>query len=126
MGAPLWASVEKRMTHVTPIRESVVGALRNAETLAIMGRDGEYGGDSRYDHVHSAFGDIARLLKCALTELAEPNLAAMQAGEILLKEWSGTPEPQRQLRDTIHGILNAQRSEERRVGKECRSRWSPY
>ena len=23
-------------------------------------------------------------------------------------------------------ILNAQRSEERRVGKECRSRWSPY
>ena len=23
-------------------------------------------------------------------------------------------------------ILNAERSEERRVGKECRSRWSPY
>ena len=23
-------------------------------------------------------------------------------------------------------IANAQRSEERRVGKECRSRWSPY
>src|SRR5260370_16217769 len=26
-----------------------------------------------------------------------------------------------------HGLLaNAKRSEERRVGKECRSRWSPY
>ena len=24
------------------------------------------------------------------------------------------------------GIKNANRSEERRVGKECRSRWSPY
>ena len=24
------------------------------------------------------------------------------------------------------GIKNAMRSEERRVGKECRSRWSPY
>jgi len=25
-----------------------------------------------------------------------------------------------------HGALGPQRSEERRVGKECRSRWSPY
>ena len=24
------------------------------------------------------------------------------------------------------GVLYAERSEERRVGKECRSRWSPY
>ena len=26
----------------------------------------------------------------------------------------------------IHGLEKAMRSEERRVGKECRSRWSPY
>ena len=26
----------------------------------------------------------------------------------------------------IKGIVNLRRSEERRVGKECRSRWSPY
>ena len=26
----------------------------------------------------------------------------------------------------IHGAVQAIRSEERRVGKECRSRWSPY
>ena len=26
----------------------------------------------------------------------------------------------------IHCIMLAERSEERRVGKECRSRWSPY
>ena len=35
------------------------------------------------------------------------------------------------LTDFTHNLLNAplldkQRSEERRVGKECRSRWSPY
>ena len=27
---------------------------------------------------------------------------------------------------SIAGVLGALRSEERRVGKECRSRWSPY
>ena len=26
----------------------------------------------------------------------------------------------------VNGITVSQRSEERRVGKECRSRWSPY
>ena len=26
----------------------------------------------------------------------------------------------------VHRIFGSQRSEERRVGKECRSRWSPY
>ena len=27
---------------------------------------------------------------------------------------------------SIFGLVGANRSEERRVGKECRSRWSPY
>ena len=27
---------------------------------------------------------------------------------------------------SVYGIVNGTRSEERRVGKECRSRWSPY
>ena len=27
---------------------------------------------------------------------------------------------------SIQGKMNCRRSEERRVGKECRSRWSPY
>ena len=33
-----------------------------------------------------------------------------------------------QFRDTDHAadLFAAERSEERRVGKECRSRWSPY
>ena len=31
-----------------------------------------------------------------------------------------------QTTSTPYGILTVLRSEERRVGKECRSRWSPY
>ena len=30
------------------------------------------------------------------------------------------------IRELIHEHLQYARSEERRVGKECRSRWSPY
>ena len=29
-------------------------------------------------------------------------------------------------RGEIHALVGENRSEERRVGKECRSRWSPY
>ena len=29
-------------------------------------------------------------------------------------------------RTEMNKIINKRRSEERRVGKECRSRWSPY
>src|SRR2546425_2356723 len=28
--------------------------------------------------------------------------------------------------NAVYGLMRAERSEERRVGKECRSRWSPY
>ena len=36
-----------------------------------------------------------------------------------------TDHPLRPIRAMVDGILK-ERSEERRVGKECRSRWSPY
>ena len=38
------------------------------------------------------------------------------------KKETGTPSPREVLTDMFPTI----RSEERRVGKECRSRWSPY
>ena len=31
-----------------------------------------------------------------------------------------------EIRDYLIGLIKDTRSEERRVGKECRSRWSPY
>ena len=38
----------------------------------------------------------------------------------------GIEEQARQSLENIKHILEETRSEERRVGKECRSRWSPY
>src|SRR5260370_41643528 len=37
-----------------------------------------------------------------------------------------TPEMEQQLDSLLGQIQGRSRSEERRVGKECRSRWSPY
>ena len=37
-----------------------------------------------------------------------------------------SPLPSLHLFDLCVGVVGALRSEERRVGKECRSRWSPY
>src|SRR3712207_6218350 len=44
------------------------------------------------------------------------------------KALNGTPRRVEGLEaaDPRHGPLDPERSEERRVGKECRSRWSPY
>ena len=36
------------------------------------------------------------------------------------------PEPSQEWYQTFHKTVLRKRSEERRVGKECRSRWSPY
>ena len=37
----------------------------------------------------------------------------------------GSKEDKKVFRDTLVGNVTDMRSEERRVGKECRSRWSP-
>ena len=39
---------------------------------------------------------------------------------------SNTRTPKEDLLRKIAEVLDVNRSEERRVGKECRSRWSPY
>jgi len=89
------------MTNVQPIQQPPIEDLRNALQITQFHSHERVNGSP-------AFDDIARLLRHAIMGLSEPNLAAMQAGAILLAEWQGTPEPQRQLRDTIQGILHAQ------------------
>ena len=96
------------MTNVTPLVQPPRDDIVNALYIAELGGDGQYGGNNRYDEVSSAFQDIARLLKHALEQLGEPNLAAVQATEILVREWHGTPDGQRSARDTAAGILHAQ------------------
>src|SRR3712207_8086054 len=54
-----------------------------------------------------------------LVSLLEPHPDAELGG--------GGEQDAEQLRaELIEGIIGESRSEERRVGKECRSRWSPY
>ena len=47
-------------------------------------------------------------------------IALLESGE------TDTEVVQETLDEAVCGINDLQRSEERRVGKECRSRWSPY
>jgi len=95
------------MTNVTPIQQPAIEDLRNALMIAELGPDLFHHIDHEQD-AGSAFGDITRLLRHALEQLGEPNLAAVQATEILVREWHGTPDEQRSARDTAAGILHAQ------------------
>ena len=60
----------------------------------------------------------------ARTELAAASIGdALATGDFnRLREFADM----RRLNDLRLTVLSAPRSEERRVGKECRSRWSPY
>ena len=55
---------------------------------------------------------------------------AGESGNESVDMWLGLayvdPEPDSRLNQMLFARLDASRSEERRVGKECRSRWSPY
>lgn len=99
------------MADVLPLHshETVVGALRNALTIADMGRDGHLWENRElgYDEISPAFQDIARLIRHAIEGLSEPNLASIQAAEILVREYHGSLDDQRNARDVAAGILKA-------------------
>ena len=58
-------------------------------------------------------------------EVYRCNLNISEAAEILFTSQPGISKQIKLLEDEL-GVQLAERSEERRVGKECRSRWSPY
>ena len=59
--------------------------------------------------------------------LALLRAAARRRGLVILTDSDGAGFVIRNfLKNALHGENILQRSEERRVGKECRSRWSPY
>ena len=56
-----------------------------------------------------------------------PELEAVSAGELGLLFGPEAPAPARlKAGEVVRNTFRYLRSEERRVGKECRSRWSPY
>ena len=58
--------------------------------------------------------------------LGSPVVKMSMKSSILNEVFKGTTETTKGLLDTLVGNKRIERSEERRVGKECRSRWSPY
>ena len=58
--------------------------------------------------------------------LLQPDVSvAIHFGTFALGD-DGEAEPVRELQEALGSPISNFRSEERRVGKECRSRWSPY
>ena len=56
-------------------------------------------------------------------------LSRAEAGEVFVPSdfaEAGSPDSVRKALSRLVKAGEAERSEERRVGKECRSRWSPY
>ena len=53
-------------------------------------------------------------------------LEEIEANPELRNYWMRLQITKSGLKDQSLGFLDMDRSEERRVGKECRSRWSPY
>ena len=64
--------------------------------------------------------DLAERLESTLTAITE-----IAADELETWELSAMRDPRNWARPAAAAVVGT-RSEERRVGKECRSRWSPY
>ena len=67
-----------------------------------------------------AYGDISADLMAQILGLAGESGEVMEKFKKLIRDKQG------KLTADDRAEIIAERSEERRVGKECRSRWSPY
>ena len=90
-----------------------------------MGRAFEYrraAKEKRWDKMSKIFPKLAKAITVAAKEGgSDPDMNAKLRTAIANAKAQNMP------KDNIEAaIKRASRSEERRVGKECRSRWSPY
>ena len=69
------------------------------------------------------YEDLTDILIMADVGVPTAELAVNRLRDKCKSEKIGNPQ---KAREALKGILTEIRSEERRVGKECRSRWSPY
>lgn len=83
---------------VQPIQQPAIADIRNALQALVAWREESLRGDLK---------DVERLLRHALEGLGEPNLASVQAAEVMLREWEGSYDTQRNARDVAAVILRA-------------------
>ena len=74
----------------------------------------------------AAWGTPATLVEQAFAELDRDPEQALKTSEQALRDDPAVPGGQRARALALEVLERPARSEERRVGKECRSRWSPY
>ena len=76
--------------------------------------------ERRVSKMHSPLTDMRSICVCVYRLLRNRNVIAS------LADLCGAYLRQEKVLEATSDFVLASRSEERRVGKECRSRWSPY
>src|SRR2546422_7400962 len=98
------------------------GAGSTAADATGNGNTAPWAGGSRWT---SGFVGSAVLLDGVSGQLSVPNSPSLNlAGAFSVAAWVKPDAAMADFRAVV--VKNYTRSEERRVGKECRSRWSPY
>src|SRR5256886_5166217 len=106
-------------------RRAALPVLHRIGVLELIGRDDGYARESR-EAIRRAGGRVEDLSRDELAKrYPQISLEGITAGQ--LEPASGAVMARRAVLTLVKEMVAAgARSEERRVGKECRSRWSPY
>ena len=98
---------------------SFSGILTRADELAFMMKNGKKGPDGELFTPADLCFSLQETVFAMLVEITERAMAHVGSNQVLIVVGVGARSP-------VGGAAARARSEERRVGKECRSRWSPY
>src|SRR5258708_20556572 len=103
-------------SHKTPARQEVIEELIDEKLKVQIAR--RYKLDITDSDVDSSYADMAKRM----------HLTADQLTQTLAQNGIDSKTLKARVRADLNWqyIIRGKRSEERRVGKECRSRWSPY
>src|SRR2546426_11552320 len=112
--------------HMQDFRTVAVAAAQQAGKIIADACGATYRVDYKQGAITNMVTDVDRRAEQAIGDILT---AAFPDHRILAEEGGkghGEDSPYRWIVDPLDGTTNFTRSEERRVGKECRSRWSPY
>ena len=117
------------LTEIAEMADRVQAMVRNA-TKSFVERDGEMA--KAVCRADDAVDDLFDVIKRKLTSIVHKNIEDDENGEqaldllMVAKYLEKIGDHASNIAEWVIFMLTGERSEERRVGKECRSRWSPY